>query len=104
MRESKVPLMKRRIMWAGVRWGALGTKSGRRRHWWKDAPAVLLWSLVALPIVAPPAVVILVALAVSWIFDIILWVLLWIGRWVKTLLGSTPTKELNRPTFEYKST
>lgn len=63
MRESGVPVLRRWLMWAGVRWGAL-TNERRRPGWLLSAPGVLAISLVAAPLVLPPAVAILPALAV----------------------------------------
>jgi uncharacterized protein DUF1353 len=63
MRESGVPVLRRWLMWAGVRWGALA--DGRRRAGWlASAPGVLAISVVAAPVVVPPAVAILPGLAV----------------------------------------
>ena len=63
MRESGVPVLRRWLMWAGVRWGAL-TDGDRRPGWPASAPAVFAISLLAAPIVVPPGVLIAVALAV----------------------------------------
>jgi len=63
MRESGVPVLRRWIMWAGVRWSAL-TEEDRRPGWVFSAPGVLAISLLAAPLVLPPAVVILPGLAV----------------------------------------
>jgi hypothetical protein len=40
MKEAGVSIVRRRLMWTGVRWGALANKA-RRAGWIKDAPAVL---------------------------------------------------------------
>jgi uncharacterized protein DUF1353 len=63
MRESGVPVLRRWLMWAGVRWGAL-TDEPRRSGWVFSAPGVLTISVLAAPLVLPPAVAILPALAV----------------------------------------
>ena len=63
MRESGVPVLRRWLMWAGVRWGAL-TDERRRSGWVFSAPGVLAISVLAAPLVLPPAVAILPALAV----------------------------------------
>jgi hypothetical protein len=63
MRESGVPVLRRWLMWAGVRWGALADDE-RRAGWVVSAPGVLAVSLLAAPLVLPPAVAILPALAV----------------------------------------
>jgi hypothetical protein len=40
MKEADVGPVRRKLMWAAVRWGALANKA-RRAGWAKDAPAVL---------------------------------------------------------------
>jgi len=50
MRESKVPFLRRWIIWTGVRWGAAGNPA-RWEGWWRDLPKVLILSLIALPVV-----------------------------------------------------
>jgi hypothetical protein len=63
MRESGVPVLRRWMMWAGVRWGAL-TDDRRRPGWLFSAPGVLVISVLAAPLVVPPAVVIAPGLVV----------------------------------------
>ena len=63
MREQDVPLLRRWLMWCGVRWGAL-TDPIRRPGWWHSAPGVLVISVLAAPVVVPPALLIAVALLV----------------------------------------
>ena len=63
MRESGVPVLRRWMMWAGVRWGAL-TDDRRRPGWLFSAPGVLAISVLAAPLVVPPAVVIAPGLVV----------------------------------------
>lgn len=55
MRESGVGFVTRRIMWVGVRWGAVANPA-RRAGWWRDAPLVLLLTAAGLA----------VTLAVAW--------------------------------------
>jgi hypothetical protein len=62
LHEEGVPPVRRWLMWTGVRWGALATPR-RRLGWWRDAPRVLALSVLAAPVVVPPAVVITAALA-----------------------------------------
>ena len=57
MRESGVPVLRRWLMWAGVRWGAVANER-RRAGWALSAPGVLAISVLAAPLVLPPAVVI----------------------------------------------
>jgi uncharacterized protein DUF1353 len=61
LRELEVPFVMRWLMWTGVRWGAL-FNSDRREGWHRDAPVVLCVSLVAAPLVLPPAMLISVSL------------------------------------------
>jgi hypothetical protein len=63
LRELDVPPLRRWLMWCGVRWGAL-VNPLRRAGWWRDAPRVLALSVLAAPMVVPPAVLITAALAV----------------------------------------
>ena len=100
MRELGVPFMRRWIMWAAVRWGALVKKDGMK-GWWKEAPRVLLFTIVALPIVLPPAVVIVAALLVFHLVEWIAWVPLAVTRMVKRRQGKTG-KEVNAPKFSFK--
>lgn len=68
LRELHVPFLRRWLMWAGVRWGALG-KPGRRAEWWKDAPLVLLISLVALPVLVLPVTFVGLALVIVHVLE-----------------------------------
>jgi hypothetical protein len=63
MRESGVPVLRRWLMWTGVRWGAL-TDPLRRPGWLISAPGVLAISLLAAPLVVPPGLLILPGLVV----------------------------------------
>jgi hypothetical protein len=63
MRESGVPVLRRWLMWCGVRWGALASPL-RRPGWPASAPGVLAISVLAAPLVVPPAVVIVPGLLV----------------------------------------
>jgi hypothetical protein len=66
MKELDVSFVRRWLMWAGVRWGAL-TNPKRRGGWsWlKDAPLVALISVLALPFVLPAVVLLPSALLFS---------------------------------------
>lgn len=54
-----------RLLWAGVRWGALANPA-RRSGWLKTAPAVLGWSLLFSPVLVPATVVVGVAQGILW--------------------------------------
>ena len=98
MRELGVPFLRRWLMWTAVRWAAL-RKPGGRRRWLTEAPRVLLFSVVALPVVAPPAVLVLAALLLFWLLEAIFWLLLAAGRLVRP-----PKKDLNRPELDLSTT
>jgi hypothetical protein len=91
MRELDVAFLKRWIMWGAVRWGAL-FREGGREGWWKEAPRVLLVSLLALPIVLPPAVLVALALVVFFLVECIVWVPLKAVELIKRRLGRDAKK------------
>lgn len=64
MREERVPLVRRWLIWAGVRWGALANPA-RRAGWWRDAPAVLGISVLAAPVVVPAGLLVALALLID---------------------------------------
>lgn len=64
LRELGVPLVRRWLFYAGVRWGALGTPA-RRPGWWSTAPVVLGVSLLALPFLLPAALFVGLALLID---------------------------------------
>jgi hypothetical protein len=70
MRELEVAFLRRWIMWSAVRWGAL-TKRAGRVGWWKESWRVLFFTLLALPVVGPPAIVILVVLALFYLLELL---------------------------------
>lgn len=101
MRELEVPFLRRWIMWAAVRWGAL-FKPGGRRGWWREAPRVLLVTVVAVPFVLPPAVVISVALAGFWVLEAVVWVPLKLAEAAKRRRGRAGGKRVNPPHLEWR--
>lgn len=58
-----MPFLQRWLMWTGVRWGSVAQRH-RREGVWRDLPAVLVLSLLALPVVAPAVLSILFGLGV----------------------------------------
>jgi hypothetical protein len=103
MRELNVPFLRRWIMWTAVRWGGLAhLRDGSGKGWWKDAPLVLLFTLIAAPVVLPAATVVFVSLVLFYIYETIVWVALAVGRAVKSLVGKKPDKALNRPSLSMK--
>lgn len=103
MRELHVPFLRRWIMWTAVRWAAL-TKPDGRRGWWRDAPRVLLVTIVALPFALPPALVVLVGLAGFYVLELLALVMLAIGRaFRRGVTKQEPRKELSMPSFEWSA-
>ena len=103
MRELDVPFLRRWIMWAAVRWAAL-TKPDGREQWLLDAPRVLLVTLVALPFVLPPAILVLLGLAGFYLAELIAAGALTIGRAVKrSLTKEESRKEVPMPSFDWST-
>jgi hypothetical protein len=101
MWELGVPFLRRWLMWGAVRIGAL-TKPGGRKGWLRDSWRVIPLLLLALPIVGPPALVILVALAVFYLVELLVYVPQKLfGR--KARAPQDPAaKEVNAPELELK--
>jgi hypothetical protein len=91
MRTLEVAFLRRWLMWAGVRIGALGTKSGRK-HWFRHSWQLLPLLLIALPVVAPPAVTILTALAVFYVMERVVYLVL--------RHSGQPAKKVNEPRLQ----
>ena len=87
-------------MWGAVRWGALA-KEGGRQGWLKEAPRVLLVTLLAVPIVVPPAIVVALSLFVFFLVECIVWVPLKVVELVKRRLGMDAKKAIG-PKLTYK--
>ena len=68
-----VPILTRWLMWTAVRWASLVWPGGRQ-GWLGDAPAVALVTVLAAPVVLPPAFVVTVALAVFHLAELLVWV------------------------------
>ena len=103
MRDLNVPFLRRWIMWAAVRWAGL-KNANAWRDWWKDAPRVLLVTLLALPIVVPPAIVIAIALLVWLVIEAIVWVPLKLGELaVRRFRPQVTPKQVNAPQLDWKS-
>jgi hypothetical protein len=88
MRTLGVPLMRRWIMWAAVRWGAVGTADGRK-DWWNDAPKVIPITICVLPLLAPAALVIVSTLLACYALEVV--------AWVPLSLMANFRKQRNRP-------
>jgi|Tabmets5t2r1_1033131.scaffolds.fasta_scaffold20169_2 hypothetical protein len=101
MWELGVPFLRRWMMWGAVRIGAL-VKPGGRKGWLRDSWRVIPLLLLALPIVGPPALVILVALTVFYLVELLVYVPLKLfGR--KARAPQDPAaKDVNAPELELK--
>jgi hypothetical protein len=62
-KELGVDYVSRWLLWTGVRWGALFNEK-RRAGWWRDAPLVIVWSVLALVPVLIATVGVLVGLGI----------------------------------------
>lgn len=103
MRELGVPFLRRWIMWTAVRLAAL-TKPDGRKGWIRDAPQVLLVSIVALPFVLPPALLVLVGLGAFYLLELLLVLPLKAGRAVRSsLTKQEPRKDVSVPTFDWNT-
>lgn len=103
MRELEVPFLRRWIMWTAVRWAAL-TKRDGRKGWWRDAPQVLLVSIIAAPFVLPAVLVVLVSLAAFYVVEWIVYLPLRITRGVKASVSKEPPrKKVPPPTFDWNA-
>lgn len=91
MRDLDVPFLRRWIMWGAVRWGAL-LRPGGRTGWLREAPRVLLVSILALPIVLPPAVLVALALLLFFLAECIVWAPLKVAELVKVRAGKDAKK------------
>lgn len=70
MRELGVPFIRRWIMWAAVRWGALFKKNGRD-GWLHDAPGVVLITVLTLPVLLPPAALVVAVLGIFYVAELL---------------------------------
>ena len=101
MRTLKVPFLRRWIMWAAVRWGALFTPHGAR-GWQRDAIKVLLISVPMVALLSPAALLILATLLVWYVIEMILYVPLSLAaEWKRK--RHKPTKRVNRPTLSFRT-
>lgn len=78
-RELGTPVVRRWLMWAGVRWGALGNPV-RRPGTGRDLPLMLVISLAAAPLVLPVSAVVAVGLLVDVVVDRVLRIATVVGR------------------------
>jgi uncharacterized protein DUF1353 len=101
LRELGVPFLRRWIMWAGVRIGALKERDGRK-GWLKDSWLVFPLLLLALPILGPPALVITIALLVFYVVEFVVYLPLKFGAQAAAPRALRPPKEVNKPKLGWK--
>lgn len=70
--STGVPLVQRWLVWCGVQWGALARPRGWRALL-GALPSTLLVTVLAVPVVGPPAAAVTVALAVLWVAELVAW-------------------------------
>lgn len=98
MRELGVAFLKRWMMWAAVRFAGFAKKGGRA-GWHEELWAAVLVTIVSLPFVLPPALLILVALVGFYILERIAWLPMAVAsRFRKERPGEAP-KEVNAPSI-----
>ncbi len=102
MRELEVPFLRRWLMWAAVRIGALAKPAGRR-GWLRESWPVFPLALLALPVVVLPGLVILVALAVFFVIEYVVYLPLRVVRRVQQSRGGRP-KAVNPPSLDLETT
>lgn len=100
MRVLGVAFLRRWIMWTGVRWGALATADGRQ-NWLKDSWLVVPISLLVLPFILPPAVLILLSLLAWHVVEWLAWLPLELTCRAKARRGHT-TKKVNKPRLTFR--
>ena len=100
MRELGVPFLRRWIMWAAVRLGALTNPAGRKK-WWTEAWRVALVAAVALPAITPAAAVIVISLLVFYLVELVVWIPLEAAHEIRER-RHRPTKTVNRPVLRWK--
>lgn len=103
MRLLGVPFLRRWMMWAAVRLGAL-KKGGLTAEWLLQLPRVLLIALVTLPIVLVPGLLVLVGLVAFKILEGIVWIPLKLGSIVGPLMGlRREPKRVNPPSLSFRT-
>ena len=96
LRELGVTFLRRWLMWAAVRYGAL-KKGGPTADWLKEFPRVLLVSIVVMPFVLPPALVVLLGTVVFKIVEGIVWLFLKAGEYLGPKLGMQRSTKRSQP-------
>lgn len=100
MRELGVPFLRRWIMWAAVRLGALTNPAGRKK-WWTEAWRVALVAAVALPAITPAAAVIVISLLVFYLVELVVWIPLETAHGIRER-RHRPAKKVNKPALRWR--
>lgn len=100
MRELGVPFLRRWIMWAAVRLGALTDPAGRKQ-WWREAWRVALIAAIALPIVSPAAAVITVSFLIFYLIELLAWIPLAAARRIRKKRHHQ-AKKVNLPELRWR--
>lgn len=92
-------------MWAAVRWGALIKPRGRK-GWLREGWRLLLFTLVAVPFVLPPAVLILLALLAFYVCsNLLIWIPIQVTATLRSRLREVkPRKEVILPKLDLTTT
>jgi len=102
MYELDVAFLRRWFMWAAVRWGAL-VKPGGKKGWSKEAVRVVILTILAVPIVAPPAILIGVALVLFYLAERVAWAILKLAARIRRWTGKPAGKKIPRPRLLLKT-
>jgi hypothetical protein len=101
MRELEVPFLRRWLMWAAVRLGALAKPGGTKR-WLRQSWQVSPLLLFALPLVVLPGALIVVALGLMFVVEWVVYLPLRLNRRIQQQRGRS-TKAVNSPTHDLET-
>ena len=101
MRVLGVAFLRRWIMWAAVRWGAL-FKQNVRSEFGRDAWRVLLISIPVLLLLGPAALVVLLTLLLWYVVEFLFWIPLEMTKQFKQK-QHRPAKKVNPPTLSLRT-
>ncbi len=102
MRELEVPFLRRWLMWAAVRIGAL-VKPGGSKAWLRQSWQVFPLLLFALPLVVLPGALIVVALGLLFVVEWVVYLPLRLNRRIRQRRGRS-TKVVNPPSLDLETT
>jgi hypothetical protein len=102
MRELEVPFLRRWLMWAAVRLGALAKPGGTKR-WLRQSWQVSPLLLFALPLVVLPGALIVVALGLMFVVEWVVYLPLRLNRRIQQRRGRS-TKAVNTPSLDLETT